>query len=125
MSEERYEGIAPNEGPSVKDAFGRIQNQASGILYNVLHGRAFIWCDPFIPFLTHAPTKKLIGDVFCKKVGYPGLAGDVSNVDDMITTMVPTVKQTLVGIELSGKQQELYDNCQTVHLTCQKTPYQA
>ena len=49
-----------------KDAFGRIQNQASGILYNVLHGRAFIWCDPFLPFLTHAPTKKLIGDVFCK-----------------------------------------------------------
>jgi len=112
-------------GDIKKDAFGRIQNQASGILYNVLHGRAFVWCDPFLPFLTHGPTKKLIGDVFCKKVGYPGLAGDESNVDDMITTMVPTIKQTLVGIELSEKQQELFDNCQTVHLTCQKTPYQA
>ena len=110
ISSKTYFGLEQPKIPEL-DAFGRSKTKHSGYVYFNAHGQDYLYCAS--PWIFTEDKLLVIGDVLCKHENFEGV------LENGIRLEEPTQRTKInPGLVLSKEEQEEYDNCKMVHLSC-------
>jgi hypothetical protein len=91
------------------DAFGRSKTQADGYVYFTAHGKDYLYCASTKIFTQERRTA--IGEALCKHENFEGLR-DIAFLTPFTRTIVNP------SYQLPAEEQDEYDSCQIIYLSC-------